>query len=87
MGETSAEEFGRQMKDFERLMMLNAGLDAGYIAAGAWLGTQPPKQFDNLEERRVSFRNGVDMGIVTQGTFILIWAVLLSLLVHKGPNA
>jgi hypothetical protein len=76
-----------QKKNFKRLVLLSAGLDAGYIAAGVWLATQPPKQGDKLEERHVSFRNGVGLGIVAQGAFLLIWDILLSLLAHKGRNA
>ena len=49
-GEISAEKLARQTKNFERLVLLNAELDAGYIAAGAWLATQPPKQGNKLEE-------------------------------------
>jgi Family of unknown function (DUF6992) len=74
------------MKNFERPVLLNTGLDAGYIAAGARLPTQS-KKGNKLEERRFLFRNETGLGIVGQGDILLIWDVLLSLLVHKGWNA
>jgi Family of unknown function (DUF6992) len=61
-GEISAEELAWQTKNFERLVLLNADLDKGYIAAVAELATQSLIQGDKPEERSVSFRNGVGLG-------------------------
>jgi hypothetical protein len=49
-----------------------------------WLITQPQKKVKNWKERRVSFRNGLGLGIVAQGGFLLIRGIPLSLLVHRG---
>ena len=82
-GEISASEHARQARYFERLVLVNAGLDLGYIAAGAWLRAKPAGQ----PEKRPGFRNGMGWGIVTQGAFLLVWDLLLGLLVHKRRNA
>jgi hypothetical protein len=86
-GEISAEELAWQTKNFERLVLLNAGLDNGYIAAVAELATPSPIQGDKPEERSVSFRNGVGLGIMSRGAFLRIWNTLQSLMVYKGRNA
>jgi hypothetical protein len=85
-GEISLAEHTRQAQSFERLILLNAGLDFGYIAAGAWLGTKSPKRSDKLYANRILFRKGMGWGIVAQGSFLLIWDILLALLVHKRRN-
>jgi Family of unknown function (DUF6992) len=86
-GEISAEELARQTKNFECLVLQNAGLDKGYIAAVAELATQSPRQGDRVEERNISFRNGVGLGIVARSAFLRIWNTLRSLMVHKEQNA
>jgi hypothetical protein len=85
--EISAEELARQGLNFERFVLLNAGLDLGYIAAGAWLAKTPPQQVDKPGAKPVSFRKGMGWGIVAQGAFLLVWDLLLALLVHKRRNA
>ena len=85
-GEISAEELAWQTKNFERLLP-NAGLDKGYIVAVAELATQSPRQGDRLEERSVSFRNGVGLEIVARGAVLRIWNTLRSLMICKGRNA
>lgn len=83
-GEISAEWLSCQTKNFERLILLKAGLDAVYIAAGAWLATQPPKQGDKIKDRCGSFRSRIGLGIIAQETFLLIGVIMRSLLVHRG---
>jgi hypothetical protein len=82
-GDISLEEHARQAQSFERLVLLNAGLDFGYIVVGAWLAAKPTRQ----AKKRQGFRSGMGWGIVTQGAFLLIWDSLLALLVHKRRNA
>jgi hypothetical protein len=85
--EISAEWLSCQTKNFERLVLLKAGLDKGCIAAGDWLATQPPKQGDKIKDRCGSFRSGVGLGIMAQGTFLLIGVIMRSLLVYERRNA
>ncbi len=86
-GKICADEHDRQAQNFERFVLLNAGLDLGYIAAGAWLAKTPPQQVDTPGAKPVSFRKGMGWGIVAQGAFLLVWDLLLALLVHKRRNA
>lgn len=86
-GEISADEHDRQAQNFERLVLLNAGLDLGYIAAGAWLARTPPQQVGTAGAKPASSRKGMGLGIVAQGAFLLAWDLLLALLVHKRRNA
>lgn len=83
LGKISVEEHERQSGNFERLVLINAGLDVGYITFGAWLARTPSKK----PEKHPGFRAGTGWGIAAQGAFLLIWDLLLALLVHRGRKA
>ena len=70
-GEISLEEHDRQARVFEKVVAVNAALDLGYMAAGAWLNHQPD------DERR-----GMGMGIIIQGLFLFLWDLVLWQLVR-----
>jgi len=82
-GEISPAQHARQAGIFERLVGLNAGLDLGYIAAGAWLAGTPV----SMPQKRPGFRSGIGWGIMVQGAFLLVWDLLLALLVHWRRKA
>jgi hypothetical protein len=82
-GDISPAEHARQARNFERLVLVNAGLDLGYIAFGAWLAQKPSRQ----PEKKPGLRKGVSWGIAAQGAFLLIWDSLLTLLVREGRKA
>jgi Family of unknown function (DUF6992) len=78
-GEVSPAGHERQAQSFERLVLVNAGLDAGYIAAGAWLASTPIDK----PQKHPGLRRGMGWGIVAQGGFLLAWDLLLVALVHR----
>jgi Family of unknown function (DUF6992) len=82
-GDISLAEHTQQGRNFERLVLLNAGLDIGYIAAGALLAGTPVTKPQN----RPGFRSGMGWGILVQGAFLLVWDLLLALLVHRRQRA
>jgi hypothetical protein len=66
LDETDVE---REATTFERILLVNAGLDVGYIAAGgltaAWFADRPD-------------RRGLGLGILVQGLFLLLFDALLA---------
>jgi hypothetical protein len=82
-GAISSVEHDRQAQNFERLVLVNAGLDLGYIAAGSLLARTPASK----PQKRTGLLSGMGWGIIVQGTFLLIWDLLLAALVHKRRNA
>jgi hypothetical protein len=82
-GEISPAEHERQRQSFERLVLANAGLDVGYIAAGAWLARTPKEK----PQKQPGLRRGMGWGIIAQGAFLLAWDLLLALLVRRRRKA
>lgn len=62
----------KDAKNLQRLLLINAGLDATYIAGGLWLTRQ---------ERRD--RQGMGWGIVLQGMFLFFYDSLIGLEVGR----
>jgi hypothetical protein len=52
----------REAKRVWWILVINAVLDAGYIAGGAWLLRQPAEA-----------RRGMGAGIILQGSFLVLW--------------
>ena len=82
-GEISTAQHAVQAQKFERLVLVNAGLDVGYIAAGAWLASTPIDK----PQKQPGLRRGMGWGILCQGAFLLGWDLLLALLVHQRRKA
>jgi hypothetical protein len=82
-GEISPTQHAVQAQKFERLVLVNAGLDVGYIAAGAWLASTPIDK----PQKQPGLRRGMGWGILCQGAFLLGWDLLLALLVHQRRKA
>jgi hypothetical protein len=66
LDESDAE---REAANFERMLLINAGLDVGYIAAGGLTAAV----FAGHPDRR-----GLGMGILVQGLFLLLFDALLA---------
>jgi hypothetical protein len=54
----------REARQLRRILLMNAGLDVGYILGGTWIMHAFPDRRD---------RCGVGLGIVVQGVFLLIY--------------
>lgn len=60
-----AESF-RQQHNIQKILLLNAGLDVGYIAAGAWMNERGMRlQSDRLR--------GFGKSLIVQGAFLLVF--------------
>jgi hypothetical protein len=73
-GEIQVPEHNRQSRQFEAFVWANAALDFGYILGGRWLVNRYPHDEGKL---------GMGQGIILQGTFLMVWDVLLAAFVHK----
>lgn len=76
-GEIDEQELNRQQSKFEGLLWINAGLDVGYVTGGALLAK---KSNDN------SFRRGTAWGILIQGSFLLVWDLILAVLMRRASK-
>ena len=76
-GEVNSTELQRQTKDFERILWVNIFLDFSYILFGSWITDRAR----NAERQR-----GIGLGIIFQGTFLLIWDLLLLLFMKANQN-
>jgi hypothetical protein len=66
LDETDAE---REAAHFARILLFNAGLDVGYIAAGGFTAAR----FADRPDRR-----GLGIGILVQGVFLLLFDALVA---------
>lgn len=63
-GELAASHVDEEVRHLHRLVLVNAGLDAGYVVGGLWL-------FITAGQRR--HRQGMGLGIMAQGLFLLLY--------------
>ena len=63
----TAAEAGAQAGRLRRLLWINAGLDVGYVAAGAWLSRRRGAAAGNHALR------GHGLGVLLQGGFLLLF--------------
>lgn len=68
-GELDQDDSDRDAAQFRRVLLINAGLDVGYIAAGAFTA----KRFAQRPDRR-----GLGLGILVQGIFLLLFDALVA---------
>jgi hypothetical protein len=68
-GKMPGKQIARDIRGFRRLLLINAGLDVGYILGGLWLMV-------SARERRE--RQGMGLGILIQGLFLLLFDALLA---------
>ncbi|GAB5409488.1 MAG: hypothetical protein BalsKO_18530 [Balneolaceae bacterium] len=72
----SEAEILKEMQNFDRILLINAGLDLAYIATGTWLW--------NRGLRNHSSRlNGYGKSLVLQGSFLLLFDTVLYLIHHQ----
>jgi hypothetical protein len=60
---------------FRRLLWINAGLDVGYVATGAWLASRGAR---TGSDRQLGFGRAV----MVQGVFLLVFDTTVALLAH-----
>ncbi len=63
-GELGDVDVAKEARSFQRIVQVNAGLDVGYVLGGAWM----TRRFRNREDRR-----GMGVGILVQGTWLLLF--------------
>jgi hypothetical protein len=68
-GTLEESDIEREAATFERILLVNAGLDVGYIAAGGLTAAV----FADHPDRR-----GIGVGILVQGLFLLLFDALLA---------
>lgn len=66
----------KEMRSFEKIMLINAGLDLVYIGAGAWLWK---RGLDKNSDRQV----GYGKSLIVQGGFLLVFDTTLYLIHNK----
>jgi hypothetical protein len=59
----------REVRIFRRILLINSALDMGYVLGGLWL-------LRTADERQS--RQGMGLGIIVQGLFLLIYDALLA---------
>ena len=69
LGELNETETQKDTRTFYRILLINFGFDAGYIALGAWL----TQHFSTRPDRR-----GMGLGILIQGLWLFLFDGLLS---------
>lgn len=67
-GEISEQEVDTAARGFRRILLINSGLDVGYVLAGALLA----------QRAKTPGRRGMGAGIVVQGLFLLIYDGILA---------
>lgn len=70
-GEIDSHEHAKQVRTFARIVWLNAFLDLLYVLGGSLLIRDA-----NGDERK----RGIGWGIIIQGSFLLIWDIILGVL-------
>ena len=69
LGELNETEIQKDARSFYRILLINFGLDVGYIALGAWL----MGRFKTRPDRR-----GMGLGILIQGLWLFLFDGFLS---------
>ncbi len=69
LGELGTSDEQKEVQTFYRILLLNTGLDVGYIALGAWL----MQRFKARADRR-----GMGLGILIQGLWLFLFDGLVS---------
>lgn len=82
-GRTLAASLQAQF-DLEKLLLLNAGLDVAYLAAGAWLRARAAAA---TAEQRPERLLGYGQAVLLQGGFLLLFDAGLYLLYHRFAAA
>ncbi|RTQ49751.1 hypothetical protein EJV47_13140 [Hymenobacter gummosus] len=67
--------------DFEKLLLVNAGLDVAYLVVGAWLRARAAAALD--PEQRPERLLGFGQSVAVQGAFLLAFDAGLYLLYHR----
>ncbi len=69
LGELDTTDEQKDARTFYRLLLLNTGLDVGYVSVGAWL----VQHFKGRTDRR-----GMGLGILIQGLWLFLFDGLVS---------
>ncbi len=69
LGELDVTEQQKDARTFYRILLVNTGLDVGYVALGAWL----MGRFQSRADRR-----GMGLGILIQGIWLFLFDGLVS---------
>lgn len=80
-GFTLADSLRAQF-DFEKLLLVNAGLDVAYLVVGAWLRARAA-----TAEERPERLQGFGQSVTLQGAFLLVFDAGLYLLYHRFAGA
>jgi hypothetical protein len=75
LGEITSQEQARQADQFEKIVLANAALDVGYVLGGRWWHSRHPGD---------PYRQGMGLGVMAQGAFLLVWDIFLALAVRRG---
>lgn len=70
--------------DFEKILLLNVGLDVAYLAAGAWLRARAATA---TSEQRPERLLGYGQSVQLQGAFLLLFDAGLYVLYHRFAAA
>lgn len=73
-GQITAAAQAREAAQFEKIVWANAALDVGYVLGGRWWQQRHPQD---------PHRQGMGLGVMLQGAFLLVWDVLLALAVRR----
>jgi hypothetical protein len=68
-GALSEDDLAREIRNFRRILLINAGLDVGYVLGGVWLLATAGERHE---------RQGMGMGIIIQGLFLLLYDTALA---------
>ena len=68
-GELGPTDEQKEARSFYRILLINTGLDVGYVALGAWL----MQRFKTRADRR-----GMGLGILIQGLWLFLFDGLVS---------
>lgn len=68
-GDLDNADMLREAANMRRILLVNAGLDVGYIVGGVWV----MRRFHARRDRR-----GMGLGILVQGAFLLVYDSLLA---------
>ena len=74
LGELDSTEIQKDTRNFYRIILINFGLDIGYIALGIWL----MNHFNARPDRR-----GMGLGILIQGLWLFLFDGFISLEVRS----
>lgn len=77
-GEITPLQQAQQADQFEKIVWANAALDVGYVLGGRWWVR---RHSDDAHSQ------GMGIGVMLQGAFLLIWDVLLAVVVRRRRNA